>query len=620
MFVSRTGRAVCLTCRAMSPLRGRVALLGAAALALGLAARASGDASTFEGMRELYREEPLRLEDIYVPEVVPLQDVQLPKGVGDGPIVEVRGYEVVGATLIPPGEVRRILEPFVGPDKSMKDIQEARATLQREFEERGFPTVAVSLPQQTLLDGYVRMEVVEARLRLVTIENPGVDWYSDANVRRATPHLEEGALLRSEDLQEDVARANRPRDRAVTPVLKAGSEPGTVDLELKVDDRIPLHASLEWNNYHTPGTPRQRATARVTYDNLWGYEHQIGASYTFVPSTDGDEFDDVQVLVATYNAPMPWDEDQRAFLYAAWSDTESILPTQTDINSLGKGFTTGARYSIGLPAPDVAEWFGHSVVLGVDYKSVENSLIQGINTIRTPIRYLPWSLAWTGTASGSQGFAALRLGTVFHFEGVVGSKEDFQNNRGGIRDSNTVDGTWRVYQADFNTQLRLPGLLTTLAQGRFVSLPPPTTPFEEDWLLALDVAGQYADEALVSTEQFPLGGRYSVRGYLEGERFGDHGFQMQLELRTRALADFVGGFLGERVQGVFFYDYGEWFLRGTESGEGVLAEGNLQSVGLGLRTWLDDYVRGEAFWGVPLVETENTKRAPRFQFQVRAEF
>jgi len=617
----------------MSPRGPLPACLLPVCLAIGLAgAPATADGAwSFDSARKLYGVEELGPEDIVVPEVEVDETFELPRGVGDGPEIEVKSYEIVGATLIPPSEIQAVLRRYLGKSRYMSDIRAARDALQAAYEERGFPTVAVTLPKQTLLDGRVRIEVIEARVGVVSVDNPGIDWYSEAGVRKATSHLVSGALVRSEDLEADIGRANRPRDRRVTPVLKAGETPGSVDVDLKVDDRIPLHGSVEWNNYRTPGTPRNRMTVRASYENLWQLEHEAALQYTFVPTT-GREFDDVQVWVLSYGAPNPWRENDRLFAYAAWSDTASVLPTNTSINSLGQGFTSGARYNLDLPLPWLDwDWYGHSLVFGVDYKSIENALVQGADTIATPIRYLPWSVAYQGTVVRPHGFATMSLGTDFHFAGSIasgGSKEDFQNNRGGVNDENIVDGTYAYYRLDVDTTLRLPALLKTLAQGRFLELPAPTTSFDDDAALVVGLSGQYANEPLISVEQFPLGGRYSVRGYLEGEAFGDHGWDLQVEVRTPALRGFLGGFLGEKIQGLAFYDVGEFFLLETQDEPGNrfvdVPERRLQGLGIGTRASILESpwgsLSGEAFVAMPTIETGNTKRAPHLFFQVKAEF
>ena len=445
-------------------------------------------------------------------------------------------------------------------------------------------------------------------------------------MREATPHLVQGALIRSEDLQADLLEANRPRDRRVTPVLKAGEVAGTVDVDLKVDDRIPLHGSLEWNNFQTPGTPKQRMTARLSYDNVWQLGHQAGLLYTFAPYTD-DRFHDVQVWVLTYGMPMPWSSRQSLFAYTAWSDTTSLLPSS--ISSLGNGLTTGLRYTVGLPIvlhmPQLG--YDHSLVIGVDYKAIDNALVSGQESIVTPIRYLPWTVGYQATIARPQSFTSLNFATDFNIPGTVsgGSQEDFQINRGGVKDDSLVDGNYVVFNADFDTTIRLPALLTTMAQGRFVELPEPSVAsVEDDWTLAVNASGQYANEPLVSIEQFPLGGRYSVRPYLEGERFGDHGYDVQVELRSRALERFLRGSLGEKVQALVFYDRGEYFLRSITVKDRIDERGALQGFGLGLRGSLLDTpygrLRGEAYLGFPTIETQDTSFAPRLLFQVKADF
>ena len=628
MVASPGATFVPLECAPMLPPRPWCArVLAAFLLALGAAGPAAADGAwSFDSAQKLYGVKKLRAEDVVVPAVVVDETFELPRGVGDGPELEIKSYEVVGATLLAPSEIQATLRRYLGKKRYLSDVQAARAALQAKYEERGFRTVAVSLPKQTLLDGRIRIEVVEARLGAVTIENPGIDWYSVDGVRDATPHLQTGALVRAEELDEDIGRANRPKDRRVTPVLKAGAEPGTVDVELAVDDRIPLHGFVEWNNYRTPGTPRQRMTVGASYENLWQAEHESSLQYTFVPS--GEDFDDVQVWVLTYGAPNPWREGDKLFAYAAWSDTQSVLPTFSLINSLGNGFTSGLRYSLDLPNAPILdpEWYSQSLLLGFDYKSITSDLVQGPDTIRTPIRYLPWTVTYQGTVVRPQSIATLAVGTDFHFAGTIpsgGSKEDFQNNRGGVNDESQVDGTYFIYHADFDATIRLPALLSTLGQGRFLDLPPPHVSYEDDASLVVSLSGQYADEPLVSIEQFPIGGRNSVRGYLEGEGFGDHGWDLQAEVRTPALRDFLGGLLGEKVQGLLFWDMGEIYLRDTLD-DRIDAQARLQGVGIGGRASIAKSpfgsVSGEAFLAMPTVETINTKRTPHLFFQVRAEF
>ena len=155
----------------MPPLGLRVRRLSFACALAALAAlpAAADGAYTFENGATLYPHRALRPEDVLVPQVEVEKDVELPPGVGDGPELAIQSYEVVGATLIAPSEIQKLLQPYLGAKRHLDDVQAAREALQKEYEKRGFPTVAVTLPQQTLLDGRIRMEVIEARLGTVTV-------------------------------------------------------------------------------------------------------------------------------------------------------------------------------------------------------------------------------------------------------------------------------------------------------------------------------------------------------------------------------------------------------------------------------------------------------------------
>src|SRR5262249_7456373 len=84
--------------------------------------------------------------------------------------------------------------------------------------------------------------------------------------------------------------------------------------------------------------------------------------------------------------------------------------------------------------------------------------------------------------------------------------------------------------------------------------------FHTNWTLSLRVDGQVASEPLISNEQFGAGGVNSVRGYHEGEVFGDNGWHVSLEQKTPA---HVIGFVHRlplAVRGSLFMDYAETFL------------------------------------------------------------
>ena len=193
----------------------------------------------------------------------------------------VQRYHITGNTVLPPEKVGALFtnvpEAF-GTNVTIDGIRAAVKQLQTAYRERGFVTVSVGLPPQKLTNGIVKVKVIEGRLAVINVT--GNDHFSTANVLRALPSLHTNMLLNSHVFQRELDMANASRDRSIYPVIGPGPDPGTSEITLKVKDRFPLHARVEYNNTGTVGTPNDRVSFNAEYDNLWQLEHSRSASST----------------------------------------------------------------------------------------------------------------------------------------------------------------------------------------------------------------------------------------------------------------------------------------------------------------------------------------------------
>jgi hemolysin activation/secretion protein len=302
------------------------------------------------------------------------------------------------------------------------------------------------------------------------------------------------------------------------------------------------------------------------------------------------------------------------------SDSTNAVVTAPGLLALGKGVSAGFRYRSGLPAFRDAGWYEHSLSFGADRKDVENAVVADEASVVTPITYMPFTLEYSGFVARPQFFTSFRLGPSFNFAGMLpgGSKNDFRNNRGGLVDPiSDVTGTFQIFKFGLQHTMRLPGLLQTLGKGRFVAPPEPTGGFGEDWTLQLSSRGQFASQPLISTEQFAAGGTDSVRGYLQGERFGDDGWNLQFELRTPYFERFLGGLLQERAQLLVFYDSAALWTQNPGEGQDPMTM--LQGIGLGLRAGIFQHVNAYAYIAYPREKTEFTEGF-RYHFGISAGF
>jgi hemolysin activation/secretion protein len=140
-----------------------------------------------------------------------------------------------------------------------------------------------------------------------------------------------------------------------------------------------------------------------------------------------------------------------------------------------------------------------------------------------------------------------------------------------------------------------------------------------NWTLALRGNGQVASEPLISNEQFGIGGVNSVRGYREGEVFGDMGWWISAEQRT---PPHVVGLAYAKtpltIRGSIFMDYGEAYLMDPQGRPGRLP---LWGVGFGGVASLGPHWEARLLFSWPLLSTGTTSAYdPRLNFALTAQF
>src|SRR3546814_3453915 len=112
--------------------------------------------------------------------------------------------------------IERAVYPYLGPDKTLDDVEKARGALQKTYEAKGLKTVFVEIPQQNVVGGRVWLVVTEARIGEVSVA--GAKHVSDRKVTAALPSVTPG---RVPDLNrfssERMALNSRSVDRQVTP-------------------------------------------------------------------------------------------------------------------------------------------------------------------------------------------------------------------------------------------------------------------------------------------------------------------------------------------------------------------------------------------------------------------
>jgi hemolysin activation/secretion protein len=490
---------------------------------------------------------------------------------------DVHEYRVLGNTVLSNRDIETVLYPLLGDHKTIADVETARAALEKAYHDRGFGTVFVDIPEQEIADEIVRLKVTEGRLNEVRIA--GARYYSERKILAAVPAATAGTVPNLPALQQQLSAVGvKTADRTVVPILKAGPLPGTVDLSLKVDDHLPLHGSIEFDNQNTPSTKPLRATVSLSYNNLFQDFDSLSAQYQVAPQ----EVSQVNVVAINY----AWGTGPGGLHPSVYFiDSNSDVPTVGTVGVLGKGQIAGARLAYFTDESPTAP---QSITLGVDYKHFRQTIsLASSPGVDTPITYTNFSVAYAGSwtsdlISGSLGSAA-----NFGIRGTPNDPETFANKR---------------YQGQANYfYIKLDGSIVAHLPAGFQ--------------LIFRVDGQFAAEPLITNEDFAITGADGVRGYLEAEVLADKGLKgsVQFESPMVKVHSFV---LGD----VFvFYDAGRANLIDPLPGEP--ASTVVRSWGAGLNLLPSYWLNGVLTWADPLRTGPNTLRGDsRILFLVRGSF
>ncbi len=581
----------------------------------------------------------------------------------NGPVLEVKGYEVIGNTLLPTNVLDVIFQPYIGTNITFDLIRAALTDLQAVYRDCGYVTVSVALPPQTLTNGMVKMQVFEGRLSEIRVVNN--HHFSSNNVMRALPSLRTNTLLINPVFQAELDRANANQDRQIYPQIEPGVEEKTTLLRLSVKDQLPLHAKLELNNQNPQGSPDLRISSSAVYNNLWQLEHSLGVQYGFSPELfkSGQQWDFYDLpLVANYSGfyRMPLGNPP------ALADVVAAQPG-------GFGYSEATR-KFNLPPPSgrpELNIFASGSTVDTGLNPIFNGTIYNTNGNSLYRKDVQQDLTVNNSIGGRLTFpleSSDQMQSSFSFGPdyktysltssktniLIASSEEPVNGFTNINSSTNVVGSQTSKAVDYlpislhydlnlhdalgstsvglglagnawytGSRSNLHGVTgSTKSSGHWVTLTPSLTRdflIRTNWTLSLHAEAQWANEPLISTEQFGVGGVANVRGYQEGEAFGDTGWRVNAELKTPAhVVGTVGGKELLTIRGSIYTDLAEVYLLDPQGRNGSVS---LWGTGFGGVASLGATWQARFLFSWPLMSTSVTEAGrPRFNFGLAAQF
>lgn len=472
----------------------------------------------------------------------------------------VKGFSFSGNTVVSQAELEALTQPYVGQTLDLPALEQVAESVAGHYRNLGYTLASAYIPQQNVQFGVIEIAILEGRLGDISVT--GNRFYSTEFIRSSFSMAMQDRVIRNVALERALLLLNEYPDLKVSAVLEPGRSSGGTNVLAKVEDKRPLHATLDFNNYGFNTISRYRFGAGVEAGNVL--------------------FDGATLNL---NGIMGNHPDQLLFGTGAYSVPVGVHGTKVVFSGSGGLFNVGAElaalgiegriqtFDLAVTHPFIKTRF-QSLLGEFGLAAKNNQLFTlGTTTSDDQIRELKFGVNYDRLDLSGRTYLSL-----YGFQGLGQALGGMQNNdpqasRQGADDRFTKG---------------------TLMAGRIQSL-------GYDSLLILRATGQLTNRPLVVIEQMLLGGPDSVRGYQLGERFFDEGYTVSAEVRVPFIPSLLPAPL-RSTQIAAFIDNGGGRLLQPAAGEASSAI--LTGTGLGLQTELPYYsTRIRADLGFPLGPT-----------------
>lgn len=475
------------------------------------------------------------------------------------PKIFVKEVRLTGNSAFTPDELAEVTAPYTNRDLTAEDLESLRLALTMYYVNRGYVTSGALIPEQTVADGILDLQIVEGKLAEINVQD--LKWFQTSYFQRRL-NLAAGPPLNVNELQERLQiLQSDPRIQRINAELRPGLTRGESTLDLRVQEANPLKAWLEFNNYQSPLVGAEQGFVTVAHRNLLGFGDQLSLQYGRSAGVN-------PILNFRYAVPVTPQDTTVSFQYRRFDFAVTEDPFEDlDIKNKAEIYTLAVRHPV---YRRVDQEFALS--LTGEHSRNESDILGGPNL------FIP------GAPGGKFSITALRFGQEYTrrwADQVFAALSRFSLGIGAL--GATANGDPNLPDARFFSWLGEAQLIRYL-------------PWRRTQVVARGVA-QLSNDHLFVLEQMAVGGRYSVRGYREYTLIRDNAVMASVEVRVPVYTTKAG------VDALFlapFVDIGHGWETTVPTPE--TPPQTLASIGVGA-IW--NFWRGshfEVYWGKQLKE------------------
>ncbi|MGH1456493.1 MAG: ShlB/FhaC/HecB family hemolysin secretion/activation protein [Alphaproteobacteria bacterium] len=515
-------------------------------------------------------------------EVTPANVQNAPDG-AENITLNLKNIQIDGVSAYTADQLDPVYRSSLGQTITLADVYAIANTLTQKYRNDGYILTQVYIPPQTIEDGTVRLRVVEGFVDQIIIQGD-LSEQEEKQIRQYADGLKRTGLLDAKEMERYLLLINDlPGVNARAILGKSTNVTGASDLTLVIE-RDAYDAEIAIDNHGSRYLGPYQASYNGSLNSVFGLNERI----TTQLAISGDKINSDELLFGSLGFELPISKYGTKISFNA---SKSFTEPGHDLEPFNvKGFSH--FYSAKIEHPFIrsrtTNLFGRAAF---DLRDVDSKNNLEPFTRKDRIR-------------------SARLGSTLQFmDSIFGVG------------ANTVDLEYSQGLEIFGTSQK-DSTIKTRALGdpqykklKFYGQRLQRVNSSVNLLLA--GSGQWASAALLSSEEFGVGGMEFGRGYDSSEIVGDEGVSGKAELRWNNPKDF--NYIN-KYQLYAFFDIGRVWNKDATTSAGK--RDSLASTGLGIRADITDKIKAGVGVALPLTRERDTSNDndPRYYFNISHKF
>ena len=475
---------------------------------------------------------------------------------------ELKKIVTDASAVLTDAELDAIIKPYEGKQVQLNDIYAIVDKINALYNDKGYVTCRAFLPPQTITDGTVKLLLVEGRTGSTIVNN---NKYTKTKYITNRMHLAKGEIANIKQLNKDLLLFNATNSTQLRIMMKAGTEPGTTDYEITAYEPMRDTWTIFEDNAGSDTSGEYRTGLFFNTKSLSGHCDALSLGTVISEGT--------KAANVMYSRSLGRSGTKMNLVYS----TNAVEVVKGDYEDMIKGHANS--YAIGFTQPIVVNETSRTE-LSLDY-----------NRQNSKTDFMPagtrFNIVDDSVQDFSLGFAMTNYGASHVFYQKHSYVRGYSESAPDMSAQNSQNFGFYKFNAMYQKLYKA---------GQM-------------WSLRAD-AQWSGSEGMVSSRQFYMGGMYSVRGYKENYLGGDGGFTFS--------AEYAVPVINKNTSAFTFFDYGHVYGNGQSDDQHNV----LSSVGLGIRSTINQYCSASLVLGIPLQREFSAEQVSktRLHFIVNGQF